>query len=103
VLAQLCQPSSCSSTLAVVEHLSAFETIMTAIHYNYFFINLNHSVFGTPIWSPLKRILYNIERVAATLRRDSNIESERRTAVALGVEVCINVRDMTDSHNKRLL
>ena len=37
------------------------------------------------------------------MRRGSNIEGERRAAVALRVEACVNVRDVTDSHNKELL
>jgi hypothetical protein len=41
--------------------------------------------------------------VAATLRKGSNIEGKRRAAVALGVEVWVYVRDMTDSYNKGLL
>jgi hypothetical protein len=47
--------------------------------------------------SPMKQILYKEVRSTVTLRRDSNIEGKRRAAVALRLEVCINVRDMTDS------
>jgi hypothetical protein len=35
-------------------------------------------------------------------RKGSNIEGERRAAVALGVEAWVYVRDVTDSHNKGL-